>query len=491
MLVAVPPPARRMRPRFLLSLCMALCAAGPALAGLPPEHVCPQPQSGSGNGPAEDAGPTLLKEGEMLRIGDLMRIQALLPPEVWQHRNVFIHEGMQLQVGPCHRRYAFPAFFDQATAAHAGSVALDDEANLSGYVAGLPFPPDAIDPAAADAGARWAWNLALRYRGAGPSAGFRLVDLPGRVGSAETYLGKFFWVQTGRRADLLSSGGQQVKDALWVAGGRFDEPTNARELAWRQIRSDESLEDAAELDDTFVYVPAMRKPRRASTAWVDGIYTPQFRVSGSDAGGGAVPFGSGQYGPEGSIAPTAGLSIATSENLRRGFEGLTLRPNAYRWTLQRERDVLAPINSANPGFPVNPDRNFGESGLSVANDIWDVRHVAVIDGVSKRADEEVGRVTIYVDWQTQQPLYWITRKRNGIILDVGILVHRYSGDVADYPEWPGGGKALVFDPVAASFFAVSDGQSGWRRESYDSRSVPIDDGEVQRMSATGSLLKGR
>jgi len=154
--------------------------------------------------------------------------------------------------------------------------------------------------------------------------------------------------------------------------------------------------------------------------------------------------------------------------------------------------VLAPINSANPGYPTNPDRNFGEGGLSVANDIWDVRHAVVIEGTSRRGDEtEVGRITIYVDWQTQQPLYWITRKRNGLILDVGILVHRYSGDQAEYPEWPGGGRALVFDPVAASFVAVSDGQSGWRRESYDSRSVPIDDGEVQRMSATDSLLKGR
>jgi hypothetical protein len=478
--------------RLLFCCCLALGAARPAEAGLPPENVCPQPNAGGGGPPAEDGGPTLLKPGDLLHLGDLMKIRALLPDEVWQHRSVFFFEGMQMQVGPCHRRYAFPPFFDAATQAQAGKATLDEEGNLSEYVAGLPFPPDSIDPAAPDAGARWAWNLALRYRGAGPSTGFRLVDLPGRVGSAETYQGRFFWVQTGGRADLLASGGQQVKDALWVAGGRFDEPTNARELAWRQIRPEETLEDYAEPDDTFVYVPTMRKPRRAATGWVDGLFTPQFRVSGSDAAGGAVPFGSGQYGPEGSIAPTAGLSIATAEHLRRGFEGLTLRPNAYRWTLKGERDVLAPINSGNPGYPTNPDRNFGESGLSVANDIWDVRHAVVIEGTSRRGDEtEVGRITVYVDWQTQQPLYWITRKRNGLILDVGILVHRYSGDMAEYPEWPGGGRALVFDPVAASFFAVSDGQSGWRRESYDSRSVPLDDGEVQRMSATDSLLKGR
>ena len=82
-------------------------------------------------------------------------------------------------------------------------------------------------------------------------------------------------------------------------------------------------------------------------------------------------------------------------------------------------------------------------------------------------------------------------EKSGVILDVGILVHRYSGDVAQYPEWPGGGSSLVFDPVAASFYSVSDGSSGWRRESYDVRSVPVDDKEVRRMSSTEALLHGR
>ncbi|CAG1006357.1 hypothetical protein MYXO_03468 [Myxococcaceae bacterium] len=465
---------------------------GVARAELPPEHVCPTLGTGTSEAPSEDARATLVAEGDRLGLTDLGRIRTLLPDEVWQHRGVFFFEGMWMQVGPCHRRYPVPKFFEDATAAHSANVRLDAEGNLEGYVAGLPFPPETIDASAPDAAARWAWDLALRYRGAGPTTRFRLVDMPGRIGSAEVYIGRFFLLQTKARADLVASGSDSTNDALWVAGGRFEEPTNARELAWRQIRDEESLADYRDVDDTFVYVPAMRKPRRGATAWVDGVYVPQFRVSGTDGGGGAVPFGSGQYGPESSIAPTAGLSIAAAEHLRRGFEGLTLRPNAYRWTLKGERDVLAPINSANPGWPENPDRNYGESGLSVANDVWDVRRAVVIEGVARRSDaDEVARLTVYIDRQTQQPLYWITRKRNGIILDVGILVHRYSGDVAEYPEWPGGGRALVFDPVAASFFAADDGLAGWRRESYDARSVPIGNAEVERLTSTEALVKGR
>lgn len=479
----------------MLALALSLAAApGPAWAGLPPEGTCPRTEPGAGSAASEDAGSAPLREGMRIGAGDLPKLRALIPDEVWQHREIFFHEGMQLEIGPCHRRFAIPGFFEQATAELSGAVALDPAGNLSGYQAGLPFPADAIDLAATDAGTRWAWNLALRYRGAGPIGSFRITDLPSRIGTPETYLGSFFWLQTGGRADLRTSGVAAAPSSasLWVAGGRFDEPTNARELAWRQIRPDDTLEDFEKSDDTFVYVPSMRKPRRAATSWVDGLYTPRFRVSGTDAAGGAVPFGSTQYGPESAIHPTAGLSIAASENLRRGFEGLTLRPNAYRWTLKGERDVLAPLNAANPGYPENPDRNFGESGLSVASDRWDMRHAVVIEGVSKRDDEgEAGRITIYVDWQTQQPLYWITRKKSGVILDVGILVHRYSGDVAQYPEWPGGGRALVFDPVAASFFAASDGRSGWRRESWDARSIPVDEKEVRRMSSTDALLHGR
>lgn len=465
-----------------------------AQAGLPPENTCPRPGAASGSGPAEDAGGAGFKEGDLVRIEDLAKLRALIPDEVWQHREVFFHEGMALEIGPCHRRYAVPAFFELATAAQAGKASLDDEGNLSGYVAGLPFPPESIDPKARDAGTRWAWDLAFRYRGAGPIGRFRITDLPSTIGSVETYQGTFFWLQTGARSDLMQSGAAatQLKDALWVAGGRFDEPTNARELAWRQIRREEALEDYETSDDTFVYVPSMRKPRRAATPWVDGLYTPQYRAAGTDASGGAVPFGSTQYGPEASINPTAGVSIATSENIRRGFEGLAFRPNAYHWRLKGEREVLAPLNGARVGYPENPDRNFGESGLSVASDRWDIRYAAVIEGTAKRDDEgDYGRLTIYVDEQTQQPLYWITRKKNGLILDIGILVHRYSGDVAQYPEWPGGGMALVFDPVAASFFSASDGRSGWRRESYDVRSIPVDEKEIRRMSSTDSLLKGR
>jgi hypothetical protein len=49
----------------------------------------------------------------------------------------------------------------------------------------------------------------------------------------------------------------------------------------------------------------------------------------------------------------------------------------------------------------------------------------------------------------------------------------------------------VFDPVAAAFYFVPGGGSGWRRESYDVRSLPIEPGEIRKLTSTDDLQKGR
>ena len=108
----------------------------------------------------------------------------------------------------------------------------------------------------------------------------------------------------------------------------------------------------------------------------------------------------------------------------------------------------------------------------------------------------MARVQLWIDWQTAQPLYYITRRKQGFLLDVGILVHRFSGDRPSYASWiPEDAedepeKANVFDPVAAAFYFVPGGGSGWRRESYDVTSVPIDSKKLRRLTSTDALLRG-
>ncbi len=481
-------------PRALLPLALALALPALAAAAPPPQGRCPARNAAPGAEPEIDSGGPLVREGDLIGVERLLGLQTLFPPEVWSYRDVFFFEGLRMEVGWCHRRYPTAPFYAEATAAFAGKARLDEDGNLIDYVAGLPFPPESFDPAAPDAGLRWAWNFEQRYRGAGPIGRFKILDLPERIGTPHTYLGDFFLVRTGHRADLAASDYRVPESTRtsWVAGGRFLEPFDARNLAWRQLRLRGAESDWSVPDDTFVYVPELRKARRAASGWVDGVFTPQYRVAGQNDGG-LVPFnrGGGEYAPDFSLIPTnAGKSIAATEDIRRGFVGLALRPNAYTWSVLGEREVLAPLNGVALGWPDAEDRNYGPWGLAVTSDRWDVRWAVVLRGQARREVDGIAAVTLWLDWQTQQPLYFMTHKKNGLVLDVGILVHRFSGDVARYPAWPSGEAANVFDPVAASFYFVPGGGSGWRRESYDVRSLPLDPGETRKLTSTDELQKG-
>jgi hypothetical protein len=476
---------------FTGALAGVLALAGVAAAGLPPEDQCPLLAGTPGGATAEDAAPVRLREGMVLEMADLLLLRTLLPEEIWRHREAFFHEGMRMEIGRCHHRYPTPEFFSRATEAFAGRATLDDRGNLRGYVAGLPFPPETIDPGASDAGARWAWNLEHRYRGAGHVGEFRIVDMARRSSRIQRYRGSFFLVQTSHRADLPESGYAlpEADESLWIAGGRFQEPFSARHLAWRQRRPLKAHERYSQPDDTFVYVPTMRKTRRSATSWVDGLFTPRYRVSG-DSGGGSMGVGDPMGSATGSFSPTAAESIAASEHLERGFAGLALRPNAYVWRVREEREVLAPLNGAREGYPLYPNRNFGPSGLSVGDDRWDARYAVVIQGAAYDRSGNIDTITLYVDYQTQQPLYLIRKRGKGRLVDVGVLVHRFSGDLPRYPLWPSGEKAFVFDPVLASFHVATD-DSGWRRESYELLSTPIDSSDLRRFMSADFLARGR
>lgn len=480
--------------RALGALCAActLGTAGAASAELPPEDQCPSLSGIPGGALAEDAAPFRLREGMLLGYEDILLLGKLLPVEVWRNREAFFHDGMRMEIGPCHRRYPIPTFFQEATRRFGGRATVDAAGNLEGHVAGVPFPQDTIDPAAPDAGVRWAWNFEHRYRGAGPAGSFRIVDMPSRIGGIQTYRGKWHLLQTAHRADLAGSEYRIpiAKDTAWVAGGSFQEPTSARHLAWRQLRPLAASAKFSLPDDTFVYVPTMRKVRRSASAWVDGLYTPRYRVAG-DSGGGGLPVGGGGDMVPGGSANLAGESIAATENLRRGFEGLAVRPNAYVWRVLGEREVLAPINITRPGYPADPNRNFGPSGLSAGSDRWDVRYAILLQGSLRERGRDFDLLTLWIDYQTLQPLYVITKtRRGGLLQEVGIQMHRFSGDVPRYPPWPDGRRADVFDPVAAVFFDAADGGSGWRREAYDITSVPRSDEERRRMSSPAFLTRG-
>ncbi len=99
-----------LQPRLLgpmIVLAAALIGGG-AVAGPPEEGDCPAvvgvPTLDPGKGPI-DAPPVLLREGMQIEADQLLLLRRLLPPLIWQHREVFFFEGMRMVIGGCHRRY--------------------------------------------------------------------------------------------------------------------------------------------------------------------------------------------------------------------------------------------------------------------------------------------------------------------------------------------------------------------------------------------------
>jgi hypothetical protein len=322
---------------------------------------------------------------------------------------------------------------------------------------------------------------------------FRVTDLLGRVGRAEPFEGEIFRMQLSHRADRAESkyGVPFAKGKLWVAGGIFHSPFNAKDYAWRQYRDEASNTEAIRTDDLHAYLPQWRRVRRLSAADVEGLYMPSYSVGVVPAQQLAIAGGVGEAG-----AGAAGLAADTGSTLqtkRSGFEGLELRPLLWSFRVVGQQDVLAPINMEGPLWPEETERDFGPWGLSFASDRWDLRRALVLEGKIKGKPRERGeaRQILYIDLQTLAPLYYVSYDAKDTPIDVGVFAGRWSEDRAHYPGWPDEPErpVRVIDSVAAAFANLAvDGS--WRRESWDLVATPPSDEELRKITSVNGLTKG-
>ncbi len=151
--------------RFALAACVLLTALPAGAVEVPPAGQCPPyplPPSAEG-ARAEDVVPPAFRMGERVPIEQLARLRDYPPPEVWNLREVFFFEGMLMEIGPCHRRYPVPGFFEQAT--RESKARLDEKGNLFDYSGtGLPFAWQEIADDQKAAGWKWAGTTATATR---------------------------------------------------------------------------------------------------------------------------------------------------------------------------------------------------------------------------------------------------------------------------------------------------------------------------------------
>ena len=469
----------------------ALLAAAGAAWTVPPEGSC-NPTGGLRGGPTgEDAPPVRFEPGDVISIGRLDVLRDYLPPELWEHRDRFFFEGMELEIGPCFRDYSAPDFFSAATRKFAGQATLTGSGGLANHTAGLPFPPEQIAVDDEQAGLKWAWNAQSRYRAGGFRGAFRVTDLIGSVGKAEPFTGEVFQNQLAHRADRPAEGYRvpETGTRLWAAGGRYDEPFGARETGWLQLRELAAETEPDRSDDLHLYIPELRKVRRTNSQGVEGLYTPTFGVAVQAVG---PPLITGSPADVGAAAP-GGLPDKI-EPKRSGFEGLELRPLHYDYTVLGVQDVLAPINAKTAAFPTDPLRSFGPYGLSWASDRWELRRAIVLQASRKSEGEEgeLARFHTWYDVQTLVPLFYVSYDAKGEQIDVGIFVGRWSEDRPDYPKWADDPQrpVRIIDSAGAAFANLTL-RGSWRRESWELVSTPKDDTEVRRSLSVRSIQKGR
>jgi hypothetical protein len=420
---------------------------------------------------AEDVIPGFpFQEGDVVDFEQLDKLKDYLPPEFWKNREYFFYEGMQLQIGPTMRDYTEPAVYTEATEKYHAQAKLGKDGALEGYVAGRPFPEEIDCKGDPQAGLKVIWNFTKSWTGDGATSTYfysywdRGEQLP------LYYEGTAKSIQLSNRAEpyYLEQEGDIFKNEkrLNAFGIEVDAPFDARGIlvmTYRYKAADAPL-DRAKNDDTWVYLPDLRRVRRISSAQRTDA------VAGTDF---------------------------TFDDLR-SFSGI---PPQYTWACLGEQQVVAPMNTAVLAYPYSEDHNFGPYGLSYADDRWELRDAWIVSFDPRNDDHPYARKDIWIDKQTYQPLYSFAYDRKQELWKIIWHNHRWSEDWhegdprAKDGDWYKGWKS-VEQPrdvrVISDMIINTQTGTGNRIEFWDSHGSPLPTkGKIRRYIDIGRLNKGR
>jgi hypothetical protein len=412
---------------------------------------------------AGGAGPTF-QEGDVITFERIDALRRYLPDEFWNNRDFFFYEGMQLEVGPFFRDYSQSDAYKAATKKNAGTARLGPDGSLENFTSGQPFPMDTIDCLGdPQAGAKIMWNFDYSWVGSGAQASFyysywdRGEELPlyyEGTSKSVTLSHRVEEQYAEANGDVFR--GEKRKNAFGVD---VTAPFDARGImlmSYRYKSADKPRADAKN-DDTWVYVPTLRRVRRISSAQrTDSI-------SGTDF---------------------------TFDDLR-SFAGI---PPQYEWECLGEMDLLAPANTKVQAYPYDPDHNFGPYGLSFADDRWEMRHAIKVRFIPKNADHPYHHKDIYLDKQTLKALYSFAYDQKEELWKIIWHNHRWSEDELTpdyYPGWEGVPEPRDLRIISDLIVNVQTG-TGNRIEFWDIYGTPLKSkGKVRRYIDVGRLTKGR
>jgi hypothetical protein len=424
---------------------------------------------------AEDVIPGVpFKEGDVLSFSELEKLRSYLPAEFWENREYFFFEGMELEVGPLMREYPNASEFDAISERLRGQARLGKDGALENYGAGQPFHEIDCegDPTAAT---KIIWNFVKRWEGDGSQSkwSYTYWDRGEQLPLYYEGTAKFIYMTSRVEAQYEQSGhaifaNDKRKEAQGV---EVTAPFDARGILVMTYRytSSEGPLDKGKNDDTWVYLPDLRRVRRISTAQrTDSVQGTDF----------------------------------TRDDLR-SFDGV---PPQYNWECLGDQQVLVPFNTRLLAYPYTDAYNFGPYGFSFASDRWELRDAWIIRFDPKNEDHPYSRKDLYIDKQTWEPLYSFAYDRKEELWKIIWHAHRFSEDwrgenpeTTDpegkdgvwYPAWEGVETPNDIRVVADIVVNVQTG-TGNRIEFWNNHGVPLGSkGKLRRYIDIGRFNKGR
>jgi hypothetical protein len=426
---------------------------------------------------ADDVVPGVpFEEGDVISFESISKLKDYLPPEFWENREYFFYEGMALEIGPFFRDYENNQAYEAASARFRGQARIGKDGALENFTAGRPFHTDDIDcKGDPHAGIKIIWNMMKAWNGSGAKAiwSYTYWDRGDRLplyyeGAARAIL------MMERVEPQYEETGHAIFEGekrRGINGVEVVAPFDARGimlLTYRYKASDYSL-DKAKNDDTWVYIPDLRRVRRISRAQRTDS------VAGTDF---------------------------TMDDLR-SFSGI---PPQYMWECLGEHQTLGPMNTKNLAYPYSEDYNYGPYGFSFADDRWELRNTWVIRFDPKSDDHPYHHKDIYIDKDTYEPLYSFAYDRKQELWKIIWHNHRYSedwnGSAPDkmdpkakdgvwYKSWEGIGEVRDLRLTTDIIVNVQTG-TGNRIEFVDNQGTPLPTkGKIRRYIDIGRLSKGR
>ena len=303
-----------------------------------------------------------------------------------------VRHGMTIKV-VAPRDVRLPKRYIEATEKYAGQVKLAGNGlRLENHVAGMPFPNiDANDPQAA---IKIMWNYEYRpffiddFREGdfGSYSGPLTYDKP-MVDERDSWLGDIRRLYYNARLyvdpkpEMPNPDGVRYKETLHPILSPFD----LKGIGLLDVR----YMDAARQDDTWLYLPALRRVRRLSSA------------QRSDALFGQDTDADSFFGYAGHIA-------------------------WMDWKLLAVKEVLGPMHTEN--WPLKRCPGGGDFSYC---DVWEKRPVYVIEGVSKLPQYAYSKRVLYIDRQAWVTLYSDMYDRAGELWKTWIDMFSYKNKAYD------------------------------------------------------------